>query len=91
VLVKVRGIAKNRESNMTVTKILVPVVVVLAIVLTLQVTGVFEFLPGPQTIATGKIAFRSGNAIYVINADGSDETRLTDDPSYDGHPAWSPR
>jgi Tol biopolymer transport system component/drug/metabolite transporter (DMT)-like permease len=42
----------------------------------------------------GKIAFRSdrdGNdEIYVMNADGSGETRLTNDSGYDGEPAWSP-
>ena len=41
-----------------------------------------------------KIAFastREGNRdIYVINLDGSGETRLTDDPAWDWHPAWSP-
>jgi Tol biopolymer transport system component len=41
-----------------------------------------------------KIAFtsdRDGNAeIYVMNADGSAETRLTDNVGYDGGPAWSP-
>jgi len=42
----------------------------------------------------GKIAFvseREGDfAIYVMNADGSDVTCLTDNPSGDFHPAWSP-
>ncbi|MGH8613893.1 MAG: TolB family protein [Gammaproteobacteria bacterium] len=28
--------------------------------------------------------------IYVINADGTDPKRLTDNDSYDGHPSWSP-
>jgi Tol biopolymer transport system component len=28
--------------------------------------------------------------IYVMNADGSDPQRLTDDPAYDGWPTWSP-
>ena len=28
--------------------------------------------------------------IYSVCADGSDVTRLTDDPAYDGMPAWSP-
>ncbi|MGH8604709.1 MAG: hypothetical protein ACREXR_18570, partial [Gammaproteobacteria bacterium] len=28
--------------------------------------------------------------IYVINADGTDPKRLTDNDSYDGHPIWSP-
>ncbi len=41
-----------------------------------------------------KIAFasnRDGNfEIYVMNADGSDQTNLTNDPEYDWAPAWSP-
>jgi hypothetical protein len=44
--------------------------------------------------ATGKIAFhsdRDGNyEIYVMNADGSGQTRLTDNPAIEGSPAWSP-
>ena len=28
--------------------------------------------------------------VYSVCADGSDATRLTDDPAYDGAPAWSP-
>jgi Tol biopolymer transport system component len=42
----------------------------------------------------GKIAFtsnRDGNPeIYVMNVDGSDVTRLTNDPGWDWWPAWSP-
>ncbi len=48
-----------------------------------------------------KIAFQSkrdGNMntevynteVYTINADGSEETRLTDNPAYDAFPSWSP-
>jgi Tol biopolymer transport system component len=34
---------------------------------------------------------RDGNLeIYVMNADGSDLTRLTDNPADDGVPAWAP-
>ena len=28
--------------------------------------------------------------IYVMNADGSGQTRLTDDPADDFNPSWSP-
>src|SRR4051812_41397812 len=42
----------------------------------------------------GRIAFvstRDGNSeIYVMNADGSGVTRLTDNPAVDKDPAWSP-
>ena len=42
----------------------------------------------------GKIAFtsnRDGNAeIYAINADGTGQTRLTNNSDEDGFPAWSP-
>lgn len=41
-----------------------------------------------------RIAFssdRDGNEeIYVMNADGSGVTRLTNDPAFDGEPSWSP-
>jgi Tol biopolymer transport system component len=47
-------------------------------------------LGGPS----GEIAYESyqeGNAeIYLLNLDGSDPVNLTDDPGYDGTPAWSP-
>jgi hypothetical protein len=34
---------------------------------------------------------RAGNRdIYVMNADGSDQTRITSDPASDFYPAWSP-
>ena len=43
----------------------------------------------------GRIAFdslRDGNGeIYVMNADGSGQTRLTDNPASDGSPSWSPQ
>ena len=28
--------------------------------------------------------------IYVMDADGSGQTNLTNNPAYDGYPAWSP-
>ena len=44
--------------------------------------------------ANGKIAFysdRDGNAeIYVMNADGTGQTNLTNNPAHDYSPAWSP-
>jgi dipeptidyl aminopeptidase/acylaminoacyl peptidase len=47
---------------------------------------------GPKV--NGKIAFISdrdgNNEIYVMNPDGSDQTRLTNNNYDDGAPAWSP-
>lgn len=42
-----------------------------------------------------RIAFRRGESgplaeIYVINSDGSGESRLTDNQSHDALPTWSP-
>ena len=49
---------------------------------------------GGQAPTSGRIAFgshRDGNGeIYVMNADGSGQTRLTDNPAFDVGPAWSP-
>ena len=46
------------------------------------------------SLSGGKIAFQSGRNgnmdIYVMNPDGSDQTRLTSDPEFDHSPAWSP-
>jgi Tol biopolymer transport system component len=43
--------------------------------------------------ANGRIAFtsnRDGNLeIYTMNSDGSEQTRLTNNPGIDAHPAWS--
>jgi len=48
----------------------------------------------PHPCPSCKIVFvssRDGNdEIYSCNADGSNLTRLTNDPGYDGEPAWSP-
>jgi Tol biopolymer transport system component len=44
--------------------------------------------------ANGKIAFQSfrdgNNEIYTMNADGSSQTRLTNNTASDTDPAWSP-
>jgi Tol biopolymer transport system component len=50
--------------------------------------------PGASLPGNRKIAFASdrdgNNEIYVMNPDGTESARLTDDPAYDSSPAWSP-
>ncbi|MFQ5865579.1 MAG: DPP IV N-terminal domain-containing protein [bacterium] len=45
-------------------------------------------------LSNTKVAFeswRDGNSeIYIMNPDGSEQTRLTNNPAYDGYPRWSP-
>jgi hypothetical protein len=65
-------------------------------------TGLAQLAPGSPgdnhspswSPNAGKIAFvssRDGNQeIYVMNADGTGQTRLTDNVSFDGSPRWSP-
>ena len=56
-------------------------------------TPTTTYAPGA---GAGRIAFgsdrdeRSNNDIYVMNADGSGVTRLTDNPGLDDNPSWSP-
>ena len=40
--------------------------------------------------ATPKIVIEFDMEIFVMNADGSGQTNLTDDPAWDGYPSWSP-
>ena len=61
---------------------------------TAQLTTTPSPTPTPGAAATGRIAFisdRDGNdEVYVMNADDSGQTRLTNNPDFDGQPAWSP-
>ena len=63
----------------------------LALFLLLGASGSAQTSGSP---AAGKIAFvssRDGNPeIYTINTDGTDLTRLTNDPAIDEEPEWSP-
>ena len=60
------------------------------------ITPTATMAPLPTAIGggTGRIAFSAeynGNRdIYVVDADGSHETRLTNDENWDWSPAWSP-
>ena len=51
-------------------------------------------LQGPGTLSETKLAFvsdRTGNPeIYSMNADGTGQTKLTNNPAFDESPAWSP-
>jgi dipeptidyl aminopeptidase/acylaminoacyl peptidase len=62
--------------------------------LTLLALVWFAAAGSPAAWAHGKIAFQSnrdGNyEIYVMNADGSRQTRLTKNSAFDGNPSWSP-
>ena len=53
-----------------------------------------NFTLQPTAAEPAKIVFssaRDGNTeIYVMDADGSGQTRLTTNPAYDANPAWSP-
>ena len=76
-------------------KSLVAVVSLAAVVLLAVACGDGGGQPADTVPLTNdKIAFssnRNGNDdIYVMNADGSDQTRLTDNPANDFFPAWSP-
>src|SRR5688572_29352034 len=59
-----------------------------------QVTVWNSSEPSPPPCTTCKIVFVSArdgnNEIYTSNTDGSNIMRLTNDPGYDDHPAWSP-
>ena len=67
-------------------------------ILSIAAFSVFLFIPAVSAQAAlranGKIAFtsdRDGNReIYVMNADGSSQTRITNNSISDDHPTWSP-
>ena len=58
-------------------------------------TAAFTLTCTPTPLDGGRIAFasrRDGNfEIYVMNADGSGVTNLTNEPEHDWAPDWSPR
>jgi dipeptidyl aminopeptidase/acylaminoacyl peptidase len=53
--------------------------------------GYYGLSWSPDAARIAFVSARDGNfEIYAMNADGSDQTRLTNDPSIDLSPAWSP-
>ena len=63
-------------------------------VLSIMLPVLLLLLAGCGKVPGAKIAFvseRDGNEeIYVMDADGSNVVRLTDDPARDAEPSWSP-
>src|SRR2546428_4487080 len=56
----------------------------------LHVTAATSGRSAELLVLTGRIAFVRNAEIYVMKADGSGVTRLTNNPANDGQPAWSP-
>lgn len=52
-------------------------------------TGIYDGY-GDWSPDGNRVAFSHDKDIYVMNADGSDLTRLTNHPAYDSGPIWSP-
>jgi len=76
-------------------KILSKLPVTVLVLLTLTLGGASTTFAQPPTLrANGKIAFtstRDGNLeIYVMNPDGTNQTRLTNNSIVDDHAMWSP-
>jgi len=63
-------------------------------ILIVTLTGLVAACTSPPPAPAGKIIFesyRDGNAeVYMMDEDGSNLVNLTNNPAYDGAPAWSP-
>jgi Tol biopolymer transport system component len=78
----------------TTAALLIMITVLTGTMTTVGVVNVWAgTFPGPN----GQIAFVRGpfeehefDEIYVMNSDGSGQTRLTDNDVHDGNPSWSP-
>src|SRR6266487_7012205 len=74
-------------------RILVSFCLAAVTVLWLNLVGPIPQATKAQTTVNGKIAFTSDQVIYTINADGTNQIRLTNngsDRTLDRFPAWSP-
>lgn len=66
----------------------------IVVIVAMALSGIW--VPAKAAFAgdNGKIAFmtnRDSNfEIYVMDSDGANQTNLTNNPAYDGHPSWSP-
>src|SRR5688572_9565780 len=84
----------NTPVSLSARRILRASVSASALAMTLLMSLVVLAQPPDSASGGGKIAFvsdRDGNAeIYVMNADGSDQKRLTHDPASDSTPCFSP-
>ncbi len=72
----------------------VMIIIVLSIIFVLSPSLLDQSAFGTFPGENGKIAFmnvRDGNAeVYVMNADGSGQTNISNNPSADSAPSWSP-
>src|SRR5215218_3820101 len=72
-------------------------------VIAIFASSIFTMLPSTSLLPTnqlsafatfpgeaGKIAFHRNGEIYVMNADGSEQTNISNNPAFDGYPHWSP-
>jgi len=90
------GTLGNRESSTTVASVLALLALLVALVLAACGGSNSSATPLPTPTVAGTLAFGSvvtaqGNAdIYVVSADGTGKTQLTDDPGWEEHPSWSP-
>ncbi len=65
--------------------------VLVLIISTALILGVGEIIISPVAAAeTGKIAYTSNWEIWVMNPNGTGQTRLTNNDASDSSPAWSP-
>ncbi len=81
----------NTKDKLMINKISHPVFAIFALII---IGALTTFAQKPMLRANGKIAFtstRDGNReIYTMNADGTNQVRLTNNNIIDDHPKWSP-